>query len=104
MSLRLGFDLDGVLADMNAALLREALRLFPGLEARPADIRAPAPDPAASEEEPGETAPLSLRLTDRQERQLWDAVRQIPNFWETLQETEPGIIARLAATAAARHW
>jgi hypothetical protein len=104
MSLRLGFDLDGVLADMNAALLREALRLFPGLEARPADIRAPAPDPAASEEEPGETAPLSLRLTDRQERQLWDAVRQIPNFWETLQETEPGIIARLAATAAARRW
>jgi len=98
MSLRLGFDLDGVLADMNAALLREALKLFPGLEAQSAEIRPPGPVAPGDEEEAGETAPLSLRLTERQERQLWEAVRQIPNFWETLQETEPGIIARLAAT------
>jgi hypothetical protein len=104
MSLRLGFDLDGVLADMNAALLREALKLFPGLEAQSAEIRPPGPVAPGDEEEAGETAPLSLRLTERQERQLWEAVRQIPNFWETLQETEPGIIARLAAIAAARRW
>ena len=102
MSLRLGFDLDGVLADMNAALVREARRLFPGLETQSPEVRT-ASEPDAGDE-PGETAPLSLRLTPRQERQLWDAVREIPNFWETLGETEPGIIARLAATAAARRW
>ena len=103
MSLRLGFDLDGVLADMNAALVREARRLFPGLETQSPEVRT-ASEPDAAGDAPGETAPLSLRLTDRQERQLWDAVREIPNFWETLGETEPGIIARLAATAAARRW
>ena len=105
MSLRLGFDLDGVLADMNAALVREALRLFPGLDAQSGEAPR-GPDPDAPDGDPGEAVPLSLslRLTDRQERQLWSAVREIPNFWETLTETEPGIIARLAATAAARRW
>jgi hypothetical protein len=104
MSLRLGFDLDGVLADMNKALAREALKIFPGLDPHAVETRPRPPDPDTPEGEPGETAPLSLQLTDRQERQLWSAVKDIPNFWETLDETEPGIIARLAATAAARRW
>lgn len=104
MSLRLGFDLDGVLADMNSALAREARKLFPGLDLQPGIEAVPGPDVQDQGGEAVETAPLSLRLTDRQERQLWDAVREIPNFWETLEETEPGIIARLAATAAARRW
>ena len=105
MSLRLGFDLDGVLADMNSALAREARRLFSGLE--PQRSEAGGPETSGGGDSGGEAveaAPLSLRLTDRQERQLWDAVRDIPNFWETLDETEVGIVARLAATAAARRW
>ena len=48
--------------------------------------------------------PPSLRLSPRQQRQLWDAVKSIPNFWETLDETEPGIVARIAETARARRW
>lgn len=104
MSLRLGFDLDGVLADMNAALVREALKIFPASGLQSSEDRSAPIEPDLSDGDPGEPAPLSLRLTDRQERQLWDAVREIPNFWETLSETEPGIIARLAATAAARRW
>ena len=104
MSLRLGFDLDGVLADMNKALVREALKIFPGLDLHAVESNPRTPDPESPDGEPGETAPLSLQLTDRQERQLWSAVKEIPNFWETLDETEPGIIARLAATAAARRW
>jgi hypothetical protein len=56
MSLRLGFDMDGVLADLNAALVREAMRLFPGLEVRPsaADVSVSpgAADPAAPEGDP----------------------------------------------------
>jgi hypothetical protein len=105
MSLRLGFDMDGVVADMNAALQREARRLFPGIE--PRTIQEPAPPSGAGEHpdtEPGEATPHSLRLTPRQERQLWDTVKAIPNFWETLDETEEGIIARLAQTAQDRRW
>ena len=107
MSLRLGFDLDGVVADLNAALAREALRLFPGLEIRSeaAESEAPAAvEPEAEGGDPAETSPASLSLSRRQERQLWDSVKRIENFWETLDETEPGIIKRIAETARARRW
>jgi hypothetical protein len=77
MSLRLGFDLDGVLADLNSALVREAVRLFPGIDIKhSADQEAPAavePD-SAEGGDPAETSPASQTLTRRQERQLWDAV------------------------------
>jgi hypothetical protein len=107
MSLRLGFDMDGVVADLNAALVREAMRLFPGVELRigaDASVAPPAPDPDAPEVDPSELTPASLPLTRRQERQLWDEVRQIENFWETLDETEPGIIRRLADLTRVRRW
>jgi hypothetical protein len=108
MSLRLGFDMDGVVADLNAALVREALRLFPGIELRrPAAEQAAAPgssDPQAPGGDPAESTPPSLALSHRQERQLWDAVKGITNFWETLDETEPGIVSRLATTSRARRW
>jgi hypothetical protein len=107
MSLRLGFDMDGVVADLNAALVREALRLFPGVEPRigaDAGVAPPAPDPDAPDVDPSELTPASLPLTRRQERQLWDEVLQIENFWETLDETEPGIIQRLADLARVRRW
>jgi hypothetical protein len=107
MSLRLGFDMDGVVADLNAALVREAMRLFPGVELRigaDGSVAPPAPDPDAPEVDPSELTPASLPLTRRQERQLWDEVRQIENFWETLDETEPGIIRRLADLARVRRW
>ena len=107
MSLRLGFDMDGVVADLNAALVREALRLFPGVEPRigaGASVAPPAPDPDAPDVDPSELTPAALPLTRRQERQLWDEVQQIENFWETLDETEPGIIQRLADLARVRRW
>jgi hypothetical protein len=67
-------------------------------------VAPPAPDPDAPEVDPSELTPASLPLTRRQERQLWDEVRQIENFWETLDETEPGIIRRLADLARVRRW
>ena len=45
-----------------------------------------------------------LHLTARQQSQLWDHVRKIENFWTTLPELEPGIIARIAKTARERRW
>lgn len=108
MSLRLGFDLDGVLADLDSSLVREARRLFPGLEIKVGVGQTLAPaavEPESAEGgDPAETSPTSLTLTRRQERQLWDAIKHIDNFWETLDETEPGIIRRLAETARARRW
>jgi hypothetical protein len=108
MPLRVGFDLDGVLADLNGALVRQARRTFPDSELPAAapvvdasPPSAPADDP---DRDPAEVSPSSLALTSRQERQLWAEVKRIPNFWETLDETEPGIVARLAETARAERW
>src|SRR3712207_8600177 len=76
ISLRIAVDLDGTLADMDAALQAEAERLFgPGVDARP---------PVAP--------PAGTRLTDRQQRQLWGRVHEIENFWEGLAEIEPGAV------------
>jgi hypothetical protein len=107
MSLRLGFDMDGVLADLDSALVREARRLFPGVDttrsSQPQQTSASGESSGADLAQ-GEVSPASLRLSARQERQLWDAVREIPNFWETLNETEAGIVSRLSRTAEARRW
>jgi hypothetical protein len=107
MPLRIGFDMDGVVADLNAALVREAIRLFPGIDSQAAS-RAQHEPAGPSEEAPAtdaaEIVPASLDLSSRQRRQLWETVRGIPNFWETLDETEPGIVSRLAETARMRRW
>jgi hypothetical protein len=109
MPLRLGFDMDGVVADLNAALVREAARLFPDVQVQAERARQEQAPPAPAQgppdgTEPAEVVPSSLPLTPRQQRQLWDAVKSIPNFWETLDETEPGIVRRIAETTRARRW
>lgn len=75
--MRIAFDLDGVLADMDTALAREAERLL---------AAGPHPD------------------DERGDERLWRHVESIENFWETLDEHEPGIVRRLAALAGERRW
>jgi hypothetical protein len=114
MSLRIACDLDGTLADMDAALQAEAENLFgPAVDLR-ASLRgrvegspsAESPDPTAAM--PGMRSAASssggVRLSTRQQRQLWARVREIENFWFSLKEIEPGIVRRLAEVAAANAW
>jgi hypothetical protein len=108
MSLRVGFDLDGVLADMDSALALLAGRMFgPRVKRRPrwfsnaSDGAAPEPGVADDADAP----PLhGVQLTRRQQSGLWKVVRAIDGFWETLVEIEPGAVARLAEVAAERRW
>jgi hypothetical protein len=127
MSLRIGVDLDGVLADMDGELIRQAGEIFGEPVARrvrsspeaPATPRGteptgaaadelsdkpPSEKPAAGESVAAEPSFAGLHLTARQQRRLWRHIATIHNFWETLQEIEPGSIARLAAIAADRRW
>jgi phosphoglycolate phosphatase-like HAD superfamily hydrolase len=145
MSLRIAFDCDGVVADLESALAEVVTRLFgetaaeepaseQGGAAPPATAAAPeaaatealetpsepvaapadtAAQPAAGEapaqdgptEEEIQAAPERFRtLTRRQQHDLWEAVRGTENFWESLKETEPGIVARLAGLARERRW
>jgi hypothetical protein len=133
--LRIAFDMDGVLADMHAALTVEAERLFatPGdsapldsargaLTLRQAqshpehgrgvrDSRGAATALEGALERP-EASPAGVglpgsphsHLTSGQIDQLWHHVAHINNFWEGLQEIEPGAVARLARLAGERRW
>ena len=112
MAFRVACDLDGTIADMEGALLREAEQLFgPDVVLRPtgsAHMEAPAdpPSPQASArqavEAPTDGAPKvdpsagKKTLTSRQLHQLWEHVATIDNFWGSLKEIEPGSVARIA--------
>jgi hypothetical protein len=94
--LRIAFDLDGVLADMDAELGRQAERLFGS------DDRS---DPEGADESPDDPPPpVDLPMTPRRQRRLWKHVAGIENFWETLDEIEPGAVARLGALTAEHQW
>jgi hypothetical protein len=104
MALRLACDLDGTLADMNAALQREAERIF----GEPVELGRRLPGVAATTPQSVMTeissADVRRRLSERERGRLWDLAREIDNFWETLPEIESGAVARLAATAAIQGW
>jgi hypothetical protein len=122
--LRIAFDLDGVLADMDSELVRQARHLFGEAMARRLPGRTgdanhtgapPVSDDATAEtasSQPSdiESSPdntprvLETNLTNRQQRKLWRHVEAIENFWETLEELEPGVIGRLAALGSERGW
>ena len=112
MPLRIGFDLDGTVADMYSALHVEALKLFGDdvvakssvKKAPPSEESPDRPVAADQEESTGALAMEELHLTAHQQMRLWNHVKKIENFWTTLHELEPGIIARIAKTAAARQW
>ena len=117
MPLRVGFDLDGTVADMYTALRSEAIKLFGEDVVRKAEVVSKEPQETGDEQAgPAEKTPKTdvdhttnlamqeLRLTSRQQQQLWDHVKTIENFWTSLPELEPGIIARIAKTALERRW
>jgi hypothetical protein len=115
--LRIAFDLDGVLADMEAELLRQAEVLFGEPMTRKlqqratdqpddglADLAEAAPSAASADDVADIPALQNLSMTGRQERRLWRHVQTIENFWETLEELEPGLIGRLSVLATDRRW
>ena len=117
MPLRIGFDLDGVLADMESELVRQSEILFGEpmtrrLQERAADAVAATAAAGTGAAAPGspdavpEFAPqvAKLNMTSRQQRRLWRHVESIENFWEGLAELEPGVIQRLASLAIDRRW
>jgi hypothetical protein len=110
MPLRIGCDLDGVLADMDAGLLREAQALFGEATVRRLQDGADSTPDRQSGDAPGASPPenvppvVGLELTSRQQRRLWRHVETVENFWEGLAEIEPGVIKRLASVATERRW
>jgi hypothetical protein len=88
MTLRIGIDLDGVLADFRSAFRATAMHC----------LRRDVDDPAAAlEGTPGS-------LTDKDIRKVWDHIARTPNWWMEVPAFEPEQIARLYACTRASAW
>ena len=110
-TMRIAFDLDGVLADLHTPFVSTALKLFPELDAaaiRTADVGASPPaDPDTETPATDLTAVPSLvsrPVSRRQAEAIWRDITRRENFWEGLNEIESGAIARLAALVETRRW
>lgn len=106
--MRIGCDLDGTLADMDAALQREAHRLFgPGVtlpsDTLVSEVRLRTCDGSTSPHQDA-AAPATQRMTARQLSQLWTHVSGLKNFWLSLDEIEADSVVQLAGMAAAHRW
>ena len=108
--MRIGFDLDGCLVDLHSVVVQTALRLFPQLTPAAITSRDGSPvqaDGAVTEESrrtEAATRDANVAMTLPQSKAVWKHLGSIENFWETIAETEPGSVARLAALAEERRW
>ena len=83
MSLRLGFDVDGVLADFRTAFRVAAARLGYG---------AAAEDPAGAPLAPDDV------------RRVWEYIAKAPNWWMEIEPYEPDQVARLYGLTRSAGW
>jgi len=104
--MRLGFDLDGTLADLQGALAREASALYPDLDRDSLPRSASVTDPGGdADTDDAVREPAHARgLSKRQQREIWRAAAGREHFWETLDEIEPGALARLYRLTQSHRW
>ena len=96
MTLRVGFDMDGVLADFAAAYRAIETRLYGPAE--PARVDDPENVPADVGER--ETPVPARRKRDA----IWEAIRATPDFWETLAPLDPGAVRRIHEMTLRHRW
>jgi len=99
MALRVGFDMDGVLADFGSAYREVEHALFG--DTAGATPKAPEDDPGAPDAVVSQNAPKDA---DRRRRLVWDRIRATPNFWMTLTPTEPDAIKELHSLMMRHQW
>ena len=108
-SMRLGCDLDGVLANLHGAFVATAIELFPDLDRSAIDaptVGASPPGPPRTADPPVVVPKVEpeIVVSPRQTDAIWRRLSATPDFWETLDEIESGAIKRLAALTEARRW
>jgi hypothetical protein len=107
--MRIAFDLDGVLADLHSSFARAAVELFPGLEREAIAAADLGVSPPEDGNQSGAAAPAPAAgpppaLTHAQSDAVWQRLRTVEDFWETLDEIEAGAIERLAALSLEHRW
>jgi hypothetical protein len=112
--MRVGCDLDGVLADLHRSFTGIAAGLFPELDLaslNPADVAASSPDGEDDRSKEGDQSEIPasagerpLPMTRRQSDEVWRYIAGVENYWESLEEIEAGSVKRLAEIAEAERW
>lgn len=101
--IRVGFDMDGVLADFSSAFCEIERALF-GPAEPVAQPGAPEDEAERTPERNAESAPVSAREIDRRRRVVWDRIRATENFWTTLKPTDPDAVRRLHDQMLRHRW
>jgi hypothetical protein len=98
--MRLGFDMDGVLADFARAYREVEERLY-----GPASVPSRPGDPEEQDEEDAVPRPeVPLHVVRRKRDVVWQTIQATPNFWMSLQPLEAGAVRRLHELAAQHRW
>lgn len=103
LTLRVGIDIDGTLADLAAAYHDVEHQLFgqgTGVESDETEIAEGERVQVMDDR----TALASMRQQARRRDRVWQAIRQTDDFWLGLKPLEPGVIARLNELSLARRW
>src|SRR5687768_1684849 len=110
MPLRIGFDLDGTLADFAGAFHDVEVRLIG------AQSHVDAGHPEKEKEGPEAVEADRRTVAERRERERdvkegrrrrdanWNAIRTTPNFWTFLKPTDPEAVRRIHALPIQHKW
>jgi hypothetical protein len=97
--MKIGFDMDGVLADFESAFRAVETRLFGSAETTGAG------EPGEEEERPSPPSETSSSRDDRRHRDaVWREIRATPDFWTTLRPIQHDAVRRIHEMMLAYRW
>lgn len=103
MTLRIGVDMDGVLADFGSAFRDIERRLF-GPDTAEGVPQSPEDDEERESDADPQNASVTAKETERRHRQVWQVIRSTDNFWTTLRPTDPQAVPRLHRLMLEHGW